>query len=415
MRHLSLFKFFKTHFLLFICLFTFISFLFLTAPQSTLAFESSPDALEVKVTSIIDQKIVTFDEIGNMIDASPACIATPDTCPTQTYQKFQATVLTPPEKQGQLVTIISGNSPTIATSVYQIGDQLIVEPDLFSPQSLLPSNPDSDLNATNSASTTQTESTYHVNDYLRRNSLVILFIVFLIIVFIVTRWKGLRAVIGMFYSFFIIFQITIPNIMNGHNPFLIAILTIVLILPPTFYFSHGFNRQSNAALVGTAIALLLTTVVGYLAIKGVRLTGFSNEEVNFILSLMGNRINIQGLLMAGIMISALGTLNDVTVSQAAIVKELKQENPHQSFGELYSKAMHIGRDHIVSMVDTLILVYAGGSLPLLILIADSSRSLAEVINYEMIAEEIVKMLVGSIGIILAVPITTAVACFFFEE
>ena len=372
-------------------------------PASVAALSNSPEALEVQVNQILEQKTVAFDDLGQMIEPTPECLADSQNCLTQNYQKFQALVLAPAEKKDQVVTIISGDNPNIALFDYQIGDKLIVEPDLTNNLS------------TSTDPTNQSELIYHVNDYLRRDSIIILFIIFLIIVFIVTRWKGLRAVVGMVYSFVIIFKITLPLIVAGHNPFLVAILTIVLILPPTFYFSHGFNRQSNAALIGTAISLLLTTFCAFLAIKGTHLTGYANEESSFILALMGGRINVQGLLIAGIMISALGTLNDVTVSQASIVAELKKENPQQNFGELYRKAMHVGRDHIVSMVDTLILVYAGGSLPLLILIADSSRPLLEIMNYELIAQELVNMLIGSIGVVLAVPITTAVAGLFFDD
>ena len=362
-------------------------------PQPTQALLSDPDqALTVRVDQIVTQKEITFDDNFQAVEPSPACLqAGPATCPIQTYQELTATVTKGPHA-GDQITIVSGQYPTTVHKIYQPGEQLIVEPELNSQP-----------------------PTYYVNDYYRQDALIILFIIFVVVVIFVTRFRGLKALLGMAYSFAIIFALTLPLIMAGHSPYLVALLTIVLILPPTFYFSHGFSRKTHAAILGTSLAMLLTIGLAYLAVKGVNLTGYGSEESGFIIALMGNTINIQALLLAGIMISALGTLNDVTVSQSAIVSSLITENPDLNWAELYKKSMQVGQDHIMSMVDTLILVYAGGSLPLLILIADSSRPFSEIINYELFAEEIVNMLVGSIGLILAVPITTAVACFFFTS
>ena len=160
--------------------------------------------------------------------------------------------------------------------------------------------------------------------------------------------------------------------------------------------------------MGTLIALIITGILSSVFVEAARLTGFASEEAGF-LRVARQMINIKGLLLAGIIIGVLGILDDITISQSAIVFQLKEANKKLKFNELYKRAMNVGQDHISSMVNTLVLVYAGASLPLLLLFIDNPQPFFEVINYEIIADEIVRTLVGSIGLILAVPITTLIA------
>jgi len=163
------------------------------------------------------------------------------------------------------------------------------------------------------------------------------------------------------------------------------------------------------AIAGTIVALVITGILAGIFVEAARLTGFASEEAGFLQVAKQGTVNIKGLLLAGIIIGVLGVLDDVTVSQSAIVLKLKEANSQLKPRELYNKAMDVGRDHISSMVNTLILVYTGAALPLLLLFINNPHPFTEIINYEIIADEIVRTLVGSIGLILAVPITTLFA------
>jgi uncharacterized membrane protein len=185
-----------------------------------------------------------------------------------------------------------------------------------------------------------------------------------------------------------------------------------MIIPATFYPSHGFNRKTHIAVFSTLIALVATGFLAKFFINFAKLSGLSSEEAGFLQVLNPEVSSMQGLLLAGIIIGVLGVLDDVTVSQASIVGQLKSANPELNTRQLYVRAMKVGHDHISSMVNTLVLVYAGASLPLLLLFTDAAKPFIELVNYEIIADEVVRTLVGSIGLILAVPITTLLASWF---
>jgi uncharacterized membrane protein len=210
-------------------------------------------------------------------------------------------------------------------------------------------------------------------------------------------------------SFLVIFIFILPKISAGANPVGIAILGALMIIPPTFFLSHGLNKKTLVAMGGTLIALIITGILANIFVEAAKLTGFASEEAGFLQVAKGGAINMKGLLLAGIIIGLLGVLDDVTVSQAAIVFQLKEANDRLKFNQLYQRAMRVGQDHIASMINTLILVYAGASLPLLLLFLDNPHPFSEVVNYEIIADEVVRTLVGSIGLILAVPLTTLIA------
>lgn len=185
----------------------------------------------------------------------------------------------------------------------------------------------------------------------------------------------------MAFSFLIIFKFILPKILAGANPILIAILGSLLIIPVTFYLSHGLNRKTTLAIIGTITALILTGLLAGVFVNATKLTGFASEEAGFLQVAKQGQVNIKGLLLAGIIIGLLGILDDITISQSAIISQLKQSSPKLKSGELYKKAMEIGKDHIASMVNTLILVYTGAALPLLLLFINSPRPFSEVINY----------------------------------
>lgn len=250
---------------------------------------------------------------------------------------------------------------------------------------------------------------YIITDFSRTRPLILLTIIFLIITLAITRFWGLKSFLGMIFSFYLIFQMLLPQIMAGQDPVMVTIVTSLFIIPVTFYLSHGINRKTNAAILGTVIALIITGLLATLFVDLSHLSGLASEEAGFLFAFMGETINTRGLLLAGIILGTLGVLDDVTVSQSAIITELKSSSPQLSFRDLYTRAMRVGHDHISSMVNTLVLVYTGASLPLLLLFLDSSQPLSSVINSPIIAEEIVRTLVGSIGLVLAVPLTTVIA------
>ncbi len=257
------------------------------------------------------------------------------------------------------------------------------------------------------------QETLYVIDFVRSDSLLWLFALFAILVILIGRKHGIASLIGLASSFFIMFTFLLPLIQRGYEPILVALASAAAIIFVTFSVSHGLNRKTLIAMIGTTIALVITAILATVFLRLARLTGFGSEEATFLQFLHDGQLNMAGLLLAGIIIGTLGVLDDITISQASVVQELKSLNPKITPLQLFKRAMNVGHDHIASLVNTLILVYVGGSLPLLMLFnLDPNRSFGTVINYSMVAEEIVATLVGSIGIVIAVPITTFIASFY---
>lgn len=248
-----------------------------------------------------------------------------------------------------------------------------------------------------------------ITDYIRRPSLYLLLGIFLILATTIAGKWGLTSILGMGYSFYIIFVFILPMILKGYDAVVVAVVGSMFIIPMTFGLSHGVNRKTINAVIGTIISMVVVGLLSVLFVDLAKLTGFAVEEASFLQYQLGEIIKMKGILLAGIIISTLGVMDDITVSQASVVEELKRANPKLSKSELFIRSMRVGKDHISSMVNTLVLVYAGASLPLLLLFVNNPHPFSEIINYEIIADEIVRTLVGSIGLILAVPITTYIS------
>jgi uncharacterized membrane protein len=261
----------------------------------------------------------------------------------------------------------------------------------------------------------QPDNSWVIADYVRRPALIQLFILFSVLVIAVGRWWGMRSLLSLAISFGIIFGVILPLIMTGYNPLLVTLAGSALIIPSTFYLSHGLKPKTHVAVIGTLIALAISGLLAVAFVNQAHLTGFADEEASVLSIQMQDTIDIRGLLLAGIIISLLGTLDDITVTQAAFVQQLKEANPNIKLSELFSRAMSVGKDHISSLVNTLILVYTGASLPLLLLFLDSETTWPQLLNLEIIADEVVRTLVGSIGIVLAAPITTLIAVTMFSK
>jgi uncharacterized membrane protein len=248
-----------------------------------------------------------------------------------------------------------------------------------------------------------------VAEYVRTPQLVWLALIFAVTLGVVGGFQGLRSLLGMAVSFLVILRFIVPHILNGANPVLVSVVGALFVLVVTLYLSHGFNAKTTAALAGTVVALLLTGILGQTFIEWTRLTGLASEEVTYLSNQTGASLNFEGLLLAGLIIATLGVLDDVAVSQSSVVFELRSANPSLGAAELVRRGMRIGRDHIASTVNTLFLAYAGSSLPLLLLLSTQPEPLGVLLNRERITVEIVSALVGSLGLITAVPLTTAAA------
>jgi uncharacterized membrane protein len=250
---------------------------------------------------------------------------------------------------------------------------------------------------------------YFITDYVRKTPLLWLFGIFIFLTIIIGGKRGIFSVFGMAISFIVIFYFVLPQILKGQDPILIAILSSIIIIPVTFYLSHGYNKKTTVAVIGTISSLIITGFLAKYFVDATFLTGLASEEATFLETAKQGTVELKGLLLAGIIIGALGVLDDITISQAAIVFQLKSASPRIGIKELFFRAMDIGQDHIASMVNTLVLIYTGAALPLLLLFINNSLPFSAVINFEMISEEIVRTLVVSIGLILSVPLVTLLA------
>jgi uncharacterized membrane protein len=249
-------------------------------------------------------------------------------------------------------------------------------------------------------------SQYSFADYQRRAPLIWLAAVFAVAVVLLARMRGLRALIGLAVTMVVLVQFVLPAILDGRSPIAVAVVGAALIAVVNLYLAHGLNVRTTSAAVGTLASLAVVAVLAVAFVAATHLTGLASEEATF-LQVASARVNLKGLLLGGVVIGALGALDDVTVTQASAVWELHVANPLLGGRRLYGAALRIGRDHIASTVNTLVLAYAGASLPLLILLVDSGRRVSDVLTGEVVAVEIVRTLVGSIGLVVSVPLTTA--------
>jgi len=253
---------------------------------------------------------------------------------------------------------------------------------------------------------------YSVRDIDRRSSLIFFSLLFVAVIIYFGRWQGLRSIMSLFGTFLVIIYVLLPLLLKGYPPVLTSSLIAAAILFIAIFLTHGFNRESGVAFSGTVTAVILTGILAWLAMGMTRLTGFGNEEAVYLnFATLGN-LNFSGLLLGGIIVGVLGVLDDIAITQVAVVRELKESIHNLSKREIYHKAMKIGREHAGALVNTLALAYAGASLPLLLLFSASQIEFGMIINQEAIAAEIIRTIVGSIGLILTIPITTALAVYF---
>lgn len=258
---------------------------------------------------------------------------------------------------------------------------------------------------------------FYITDYVRRLPLYVLAVLFAVVIVVIGKWKGLRAIIGLIFSFVVILKFIVPRIMSGSSPLLVSIAGAVAILLFVIYVTQGFNKKSHSAVASIIVSLILTGLLSALFTAVAKLTGMCEESM-YLLGVAGGELNFEGLLLAGILLGTLGVLDDMVVAQISAVEQIKIANPDLSHLEVYKRAMKIGVDHISSMTNTLFLAYAGASLPLLILFSINEPpflTFSQVINHEIIATEVIRTLVGTIGLALSVPIATLIASYAFRS
>lgn len=351
----------------------FLLFILVLAPTLTSAqeiYEDYKETLHGKVLNILEEETRTV----------------PGTETENLYQKIEAEILSG-EREGEVIVIEN--------------DYLKLDKgDKFYFQYLV------DISGT---------ELYAVTKIDRRNSIYLLVGIFILVVIAFGGTQGVRSLVALLGSFLAIFYILIPGLLGGWNPLLASILVAGAVLFAAIFFTHGFNRESAVAYGGTMIAVLLTGIFAIIAVHITDLSGFSSDEAIYLNFNTGGGLNFTGLLLGAIIIGVLGVLDDIAVTQAAVVTELYGSNKNISRKEVYSRALRIGREHVGALVNTLVLAYTGTSLPLLLLFSTSSSDISAVINMEIFATEIVRTIVGSIGLIMTVPIVTLLAVVYLKN
>jgi uncharacterized membrane protein len=354
-------------------LFAFFIFIFFLFPPLSFAQAPQPkeELFKAEVTKIISEG-ETFIEDGKMLP----------------YQTVSIKLLDGPEK-GKEVRVEHGKVSTIRPDQKVTTGEKIVALKM----------------------TTQQGVQYQIVDRYRLDRMIPIIFFFFIVILILSRLKGLGSIVGLLISIAVIMLFIVPQILAGRDPLFISIVGSLIIMTTTLYLAHGFSRKTHIALAATFVSLLLTGFLAYVFVDFVHLTGLGKDDANSLSFGSTEHINFKGLLLGGIIIGALGVLDDITTSLSAVIEELKIANPTYTFGQLVRSGLRVGSEHISSLVNTLVLAYAGAGLPLFLflILNPLGHPLWVILNSEIIAEEIVRTLAGSIGLVLAVPITTFLA------
>ena len=293
--------------------------------------------------------------------------------------------------QGLIMEMDYGRRQVLSHAVYlEPGDEILVT---------IGSRPDGVL-------------TVYFVDFVRATPLLWLAALFAVSILLISRWKGFRSLLSMAFSLFVIIGYIIPHILAGDDPLRVSIVGSIILLGITLYLTYGWNLKTHAAVISMVLVLLITGGLAALFVVLTKLTGSGDENALFLLQMLNAQINLRGLLLGGMIIGALGVLDDLVTTQASAVFELHHANPSLGFRGLFKSAMRIGQDHVAATVNTLVLAYAGASLPMLLMFTLGQGNLGYLVNFEFVAEEVVRTLVGSLGLISAVPLTTAIAILF---
>lgn len=262
------------------------------------------------------------------------------------------------------------------------------------------------------------QETVYVVDFVRTIPIIILASIFIIFVLVVGHFKGFKALISLLLSFVVIIKFILPQIIAGHDPFLVSLIGGLLIMAIIIYLTEGWNKKSHLAIFSVLLSLLITLILSFLFTNLTHLTGLAQEEAIFLVGIGQAEINFRGLLLAGMLIGSIGVLDDIIFGQIEAVARIKEANHKLTPKKVFHLAYKIGNTHLGAIINTLFLTYAGAALPLLILFVvnqASGLSLARALNTEAVTTEIVRTLVGSIGVIASMPIATFLAAWHLKS
>jgi uncharacterized membrane protein len=288
--------------------------------------------------------------------------------------------------------------------------KVVINPDVAKSHGVKPGDQIRYLNLSKAqgASAAQGSPAYIFVDFVRTLPIVLLALLYAAVVIAVARWRGLRALIGLVGAYLVLVSFMLPGLVEGKPPLLLALVGSTVIMIGVLYFAHGFSARTSTALLGTIFGLGITALLAAWATDAANLAGVGSSEAATLVNTSAN-ISISGVILCGLIISGLGVLNDVTITQSAAVWELYELAPATSARKLFTSAMRIGRDHIASTVYTIAFAYAGAALPILIIVMLYDRPLADTLTSAELSEEVIRTLVGSIGLVLAIPVTTLIA------
>jgi len=306
---------------------------------------------------------------------------------TQFYQVLRVEVLEGPHKG--LITEIDYGKRQIRPEglTLEAGDQLLVN---------ITQAPDGSVNA------------YFI-DFVRTKPLLWLLLAFVLFSVLVGGWQGARGLLGLFLSLVVILVFIIPGILDGKDPTVVTLVGGFLLLGITLYLIYGWVLKTHAAVLALLFTLVFTGLMINFFVDLTRLTGFGDEDILFVIQQVDININMRGLVLAGMLIGAMGALDDLVITQVSVVFELHAADSGLGLRSLYQRAMRVGQDHVSAMINTLFMAYAGAALPTLLLFSLSGQGFVELINLEFVAEEVVRILAGSLGLIAAAPISTGIA------
>lgn len=323
-------------------------------------------------------------EVIAVVDEGPANVAGRD----QTYQELEVQILEGQYDQLRLMVDIGKSQILPEDYLLEPGDRILV-------------------NAGESLVSGKTEA-YFV-DFVREKGIILIFLIFSLVAFLIGSWTGLRSLLGSLVGLAIIGLYVVPQILAGKSPLMVSIIGSALFLGFSLYVVYGWKGMTHVAVIGMVFSLFLTGVFSVFAVHITRLTGYGDENMTYLVQQSQNSIDMRGILLAGIIIGSLGVLDDLVVGQSSAVFQLYESNSGLTVRELYKRAMVIGRDHVAASVNTLILAYAGESLPMLLLFSLTNVNMRMALNVSYITEEIVQALAGTTGLFLSIPIATYIA------
>jgi uncharacterized membrane protein len=257
---------------------------------------------------------------------------------------------------------------------------------------------------------------FYISEKYRLSSIIVIFVIFFALTFLLGGFKGLTSILGLAFSILVLTGYIVPRIIAGDNPLVVSLSGSIIIACVSLFLAHGFNKRTTVALVSTLITIVIAVFLAIVFVNGSNLYGTGSEEALYLKIGRLETISLQGLLLGGIIIGVLGVLDDVTTAQTAAVDEISKADPTLGVWQLYKRGISVGEEHIASLVNTLVLAYTGSAMPLLLLFSTNENiPIWVTLNTEIVAEELIRTLVGSTALIFAVPIATLLAAYIFAK